>query len=1529
MRLRALLLLLLALARPVSALQGDAGDLSAVRAAFESGASVFGSYDAGDPANVEATRAALVEVFRAGTLDQVHALLNDGTIDAEMSQRLAAVRNDMIEEVRRDLAKVHRDVHVTNFSPATNLLNDIDQTFRPSKELEEVGIEQSGTTLKDDFRQLWFDKFQIQPDRMDVVSHTSEAGIPDWRKSREVHSFVGQLRKGSRMLSDNPEAYYLEGAFRLQVERRSFASELELYSIYSYSPRTEDGTTKVALTVARRDGTIGDLAYEGVAPEIRRSYATGSTVGNWWFMNAHGGGTRYAAKYGLRSFSEGPGFLVTWDDARPGAIPQPVEFEKLGSYAARQSYCDDVYNTHFRSSELTRAQLWDTLETARVIRNAGDRFTPELAFEKRALEMVAGDRDAYERDRSELLAQADREFRESMTKVMIRNIEVALPERLADWLDPNVDPRVLGLSEDDIRDRTPVYDEEMSKARKRLRTAALFESMHALRVLEPEVRERVLESAIEALKRRSGADERGRYPFERSLRAVAKLAGGEARPRLLQLDDERLRKQRYTIDNGLVVVIEDAIDPRLLETPPLAEQVDALRTDFDAALKADGLARTAGGALLDDLAWRWSRGIAEAEDSLRGRIDLFDPRNYRESKATFRRMLWNQLGWRAEADWKGISSLGPDADPTTGMTFSREQLYDNVADWGNAQTVLSLIDAYRKGGSTPDARYEAVTNTLLFEMATRLPYVGDAFEVSDILAGRSNPYVGTGLMVGTFLYPGVGQVVAIYGVASGTWQLVYELSIEEWTRAVYQGTIPNLDGSPGPGRSTSPVWKDTVGVLEVVRDWMMEHRAELERARENAPPAERAEFDRLLATRFPAEPNIAHVRDAVYPFYSRRLHEAFESSGVPPATWNELELQTFGAPIRSNDPSDLVLVADLPPLLRAYVRPIVRAYFEGTGDFAGMPAHAAAHAHPFHRDTYFHTNASTRSQAIEDLTSLLSAAYMRALIARARGMDTGLVIDPAWNAGALTSAEAYLFGLPAANFVGRERTYPGAGPIPALPALLDLFGATRDAQVAGFFPALDAELNRKLERYAAKHGTPARDDFDAFKLGKHHATLRPVAAENQAVAHPLLLAFFNRVVHQHRAEQRGGATSALDDPMAGEFELPEPDTGSVGASETTAGAADVWRATTMDAELAEADLALIQAGVVQALIADYKRGLLQAIAHGKQANARRAHDAQLPASNALGLLGTAIWDHDSAGERALSHELAKHEWVPTLIPDEEFARTLEGELRRISNDVEIEIEGVPSSPVGLGGSIDLQCAVSASDLFFERPYRVSWELTGLDAGATEEADGASPAQREHRVAFEVGNEEDGIEPRSVQATAHVTDATGRTMGSATTTFALDPLEVADEEEDEPVVAAPGASTPPANDEEEEELEVEVAYYVIRVEGAGWVPHYAGGSYITSGYNDETLAVKNGDDPQAAIDAYRARLDTPPCEVEVPAIPGLHKRPALWTSGPFVHGVEGPYYSLRDVYGREYENTWTFAKGDGPSLGKIREMFGCN
>jgi len=126
----------------------------------------------------------------------------------------------------------------------------------------------------------------------------------------------------------------------------------------------------------------------------------------------------------------------------------------------------------------------------------------------------------------------------------------------------------------------------------------------------------------------------------------------------------------------------------------------------------------------------------------------------------------------------------------------------------------------------------------------------------------------------------------------------------------------------------------------------------------------------------------------------------------------------------------------------------------------------------------------------------------------------------------------------------------------------------------------------------------------------------------------------------------------------------------------------------------------------------------------------------------------------------------------------------------------------------------------------------------------------------------------------------------------------------------------------AADEPESEAETGPFQLIYRVTGNGYVPHYAGGSYITSGYHDVAVRIE-GEFSEARfseiLNEAREKYTTNPCDAEVPAIPGLKKTPVIWQRGPQVEFIYGPA-PVDDA--PPLENTWAHEKGDGPSLSEL-------
>ena len=121
---------------------------------------------------------------------------------------------------------------------------------------------------------------------------------------------------------------------------------------------------------------------------------------------------------------------------------------------------------------------------------------------------------------------------------------------------------------------------------------------------------------------------------------------------------------------------------------------------------------------------------------------------------------------------------------------------------------------------------------------------------------------------------------------------------------------------------------------------------------------------------------------------------------------------------------------------------------------------------------------------------------------------------------------------------------------------------------------------------------------------------------------------------------------------------------------------------------------------------------------------------------------------------------------------------------------------------------------------------------------------------------------------------------------------------------------------------------DVAAMIVRIQGHGFIPHYAGGSYEVDGYHDVVVWLKRDDDPRAKLQELQAHYLGDDCKKEIPAIPGLGKRPVFWSNGPQLTVMDGPQLGDAPVFTHKREDTWHMVSDKGPSFGKLRERF-CN
>ena len=117
------------------------------------------------------------------------------------------------------------------------------------------------------------------------------------------------------------------------------------------------------------------------------------------------------------------------------------------------------------------------------------------------------------------------------------------------------------------------------------------------------------------------------------------------------------------------------------------------------------------------------------------------------------------------------------------------------------------------------------------------------------------------------------------------------------------------------------------------------------------------------------------------------------------------------------------------------------------------------------------------------------------------------------------------------------------------------------------------------------------------------------------------------------------------------------------------------------------------------------------------------------------------------------------------------------------------------------------------------------------------------------------------------------------------------------------------------------------WYIVHIEGAGYVPHWAGGSFILEGGHNEMWLIEEGDTIGQAIERRRQELTPNVCELRIPGVPGLEWIPSYFTSGPTITRTSGPYSTqdeARDYFAQD--KTWHQTGRDGPSLYELQK--GC-
>lgn len=1224
------------------------------------------AFDPAKPETVQPAVDALKALYflpgqKDGNFKNIHWILQKtDVISAEQSARIAAIRNEMTRQICHEMTVVHGEIHKVDFSPAKDAQSDIDHTFRPAP-----GSSVTGEQLRDEFNSRFEKKFQIPAGHMDVVSHPFEARIPDWKQQATVDDFVLELRRGSALLMDNPEAYFLEGAFRQQVDRRGFEGKdkkgnlLELYVVYHHNPKLGEGAKVGELiqyercTVDERKFKVSERVYNHVRPEVRESYAMGVSVGNWYFYHHHvlkdpDQAVRFAAKYGLRSFGEGPGYVVL--KGSPGAdesLPKTYE-ELVGLPAEREAVVEEVYRRHYEPRPegpegparpgvgLTLQEVKDTLGQALKVRNAADyNAERERIFGPSALLLAGGSPEVYNAKRSQFLKQAEQQFEQRISKIMIQNIESSLPLRMKDWLKPEVNPARLGIDPRHLADDAPpaLKGEAQAKiddARKRLRTSALLELVVAVNRLDPDVRVDVF-SRITAQHK---ADE----SFCRALATLQKVASKPPGAlTLLQTDEQAKRDpQRKKNKDVRMGAGKDAVTLKtegglqelgrqIAESETvLKKDLDAVRAELTAADVEIPEARTTAA----------SRLFSQTVDVTRG------SEAHRIARATLHDWKLQSLSRQDRETWSHLTALDLRAAPNV-QTLKREFI-DDALSWGSVDSMINIIRAYRakEGGDLQGALVTALT-----EAANMLPLVSQGVQVVMLAHGDVSALLGLGVAGVGFLCPGVGQVYMAYSIASNAWQLAAEIAHDALVQLFWQGDIPGKDGQVQPRKPGEPP-PFLADVYAALKEFREKRRREIR----SIPIPDRREPLREELERLWPE-NMTGVENYVFAFYDPELDAKIDVSKTPEQR-DAIKFADLDA-FQVGDDNDF---GNLPVMLRAYFGRQVALYMKGEGPYAsikGAMSDLSIQDQILFNGPRWRGKPRSSEVLQQDLVYALTVGYRDALRARMDGRAPEVRIPLPAGADSCIKGRA-----------GRTIPLSPGAPVnvPDLPSiLLPVEGATFEEKQRNFFAHHDRELEKLLEQ----KGVP-REDRDRVKAGLTDAEAAPADVEPDPLRRreSPVLTFFKRKVKAYR-EKHGVTRLVMTDAM--------------------------------------------EATLAEQLMRTYKLGLVRRITerHNEQKRMEELILLQLAARQAA---IPAALAGDPAERRESLKQLAMHSGDPVFFDEKEERKTIVDELvDKETAGAEVKIL-VPEGMLLPGKPLKLACEVRASR-HYRRPFQFEWSYS--------------------------------------------------------------------------------------------------------------------------------------------------------------------------------------------------------------------------
>lgn len=435
----------------------------------------------------ENLRLAFMRMIKTGRHAGIKSLIDAGVIDHDANKLMGKIRRDIHEAVMAKLvADVGHPVHLDTFSIAEMIRSDIDQTLGAhvaytwtDNQRQSVGtdgaklVERYYALFSETVRQVLGGEFAgVKAQDMEIVCHNADARLPDAVLHYEDNSkFTAVMRSGQRKLILNPEAYFLEGAYRAEVERRSFETDQRLHSVYSLHVDAEG-----KLSVIQDLYTAKEKVYQFLSPELRPAHAADVALGQWVFFRRH---MHDASPTTLMDQSKYP--LRVVDEAFPLMTGKDLwsfeGFNKLRGGDRRRMLRQAIPNPdRFGMSFNQMETIIDASARLRAAAKAGSGDIDSIMrpFEEQVLRRISEKRkqaglretgtNQIRRELGDSIHEMGRvEYQKQAQAFMLNAAVAAAPLRIAEFLNPQVDvERLRAIAER----RVQTSDEAVERAAK-------------------------------------------------------------------------------------------------------------------------------------------------------------------------------------------------------------------------------------------------------------------------------------------------------------------------------------------------------------------------------------------------------------------------------------------------------------------------------------------------------------------------------------------------------------------------------------------------------------------------------------------------------------------------------------------------------------------------------------------------------------------------------------------------------------------------------------------------------------------------------------------------------------------------------------------------------------------------------------------------------------------------------------------------------------------------------------------------------